>query len=240
MVKIILCGYHWTGCKALENIIAAGHEVFVFTHENDRYTPSLIELCKKYKVGFSIENISKTKLPFQPDMIASIYYRYIIHKEVIQTCEGRIFNLHPSLLPQYRGCSSVTWALINGEKSYGFTYHYIDEKCDTGNILLQKELPIEDWDTQLTLYYRVMFESMKYFPQVVNLVQSGYLGIAQEKDSSYYSRGCPLKGEIDDTQSDEYIERFIRAMYYPPYKPAQYKGKSIYSFNEYQAVKNRR
>ena len=87
----------------------------------------------------------------------------MIKQDVIDIVNGKIFNLHPALLPKYRGCSSVTWAMINGEKECGFTYHYIDKGCDTGKIILQKAIKIEDFDTQLTLYNRVMFESMDYF-----------------------------------------------------------------------------
>ena len=135
-MKIILCGYHWTGCKALQDILDLGHEVFVYTHENPYHIPSLIDLCIKKGVQFSILDISKSKLPFVPDVICSIFYRYIIREHIIRACGGRIFNLHPSLLPKYRGCSSLTWALINGEEFIGFTFHYITNKIDEGKILL--------------------------------------------------------------------------------------------------------
>ena len=71
-------------------------------------------------------------------MICSIYYRYIIEEEIINCVNGKIFNLHPSLLPNYKGCSSLTWAMINGEAEVGYSYHYIDVTLDTGNVILQK------------------------------------------------------------------------------------------------------
>jgi methionyl-tRNA formyltransferase len=126
-LKIILCGYNWTGCKALAYLIDAGHTVFVFTHKSPYYIPSLIDFCEEKEVAYSTKNISKTELPFKPDVSCSVFYRYIIKDWVIESCNGKIFNLHPSLLPDYKGCSSLTWALINGEKKTGFTYHYIDK-----------------------------------------------------------------------------------------------------------------
>lgn len=85
-------------------------------------------------------------MPFVPDVICSIYYRYIIGNDVIETVDGRIFNLHPALLPKYRGCSSLTWAMINGEKECGYTYHYINKTCDIGDIIFQNKITIEEFE----------------------------------------------------------------------------------------------
>ena len=154
-MNVILCGYHWTGCKALQILRKMNHNVYVFTHENPYHIPSLIDYCKKAEIPYSLENISKSELPFTPDVICSIYYRYIIKKQIIESCKGKIFNLHPALLPKYRGCSSLTWAMINGEKEAGFTYHYIDVGTDTGDVIIQESLKIEEFDTQETLFLRL-------------------------------------------------------------------------------------
>jgi methionyl-tRNA formyltransferase len=231
-MNIILCAYHWTGCKALELLIKQEHNVFVYTHKNPYHVPSLEKYCKKINVNYSLDNISKTELPFKPDIICSIYYRFLIKKHIINACNGKIFNLHPSLLPKYRGCSSLTWAMINGEKKVGFTYHYIDQGCDTGNIIFQKSLIVEDWDTQETLYLKVMFESMQYFENVVNLVKHGFTGNSQEGESSYFPRGCPYDGQINPEWDTEFKERFIRAMIYPPYPVAKLDSQDIFDIEQ--------
>jgi methionyl-tRNA formyltransferase len=232
-MKVILCGYNWCGCKALNTLISQGHDVFVFTHMNPYYVPSVIDTCKKLKAPYSIENISRVRLPFTPDVICSIFYRYMIEKPIIDCYEGRIFNLHPSLLPKYRGCSSITWAMVNDEPEVGFSYHYIDEGCDTGPILLQKHIKIEEWDTQQSLYMRVMFESMSYFQEVFDMVVAGATGLPQTGEASHYPRECPYGGEIDQAWKLDEIERFIRAMNYPPYPPARFDGKTVHSIDEY-------
>ena len=81
-MKVILCGYNWAGCKALDILISQGYNVFVFTHENPYHIPSLINLCDKKNIPCSTENISRSIFPFIPDLICSIYYRNIIKKEV--------------------------------------------------------------------------------------------------------------------------------------------------------------
>ena len=74
------------------------------------------EYCKDKKVRFSLKKISKSNLPFIPDLIISISYKYKIPDNVISISKFKPFNLHPSILPKYRGCSSITWAMVNGEK----------------------------------------------------------------------------------------------------------------------------
>ncbi|MCA9192100.1 MAG: hypothetical protein KDB03_10065 [Planctomycetales bacterium] len=233
-MKIILCGYHWTGCDALRQLLNANHEVFVYTHEAPNFIPSLSSYCEKTQTSYSLENISRSKLPFKPDVIASIYYRHMIKKPVIDACERRIFNLHPSLLPRYRGCSSLTWAMINGEAQAGFSYHFVDEGCDTGNIIIQQAIDIEDFDSQATLYQRVGFMAMSRFSEVLELVLSGTTGRVQVGTPSYYRRGCPHDGKIDMTWPTDMIERFIRAMDYPPYPSATLNGRPVRSLSEFR------
>ena len=135
-MKVILCGYHWTGCKALELLIEDGHEVFVYTHKTENQIADLEGLCIKKQIAYTLDRIKVENLPFVPDIICSIYYRYITDSNVISSVNGKIFNLYPALLPSYRGCSSLTWAMINGEKECGFTFHYIDAGCDTGKVII--------------------------------------------------------------------------------------------------------
>ena len=231
-MNVILCGYHWTGCKALEILIKQKHNVFVYTHKSKYHVPSLEQYCKKIDIRYTLDDISKSQLPFKPDIICSIYYRYLIKEHIINACNGNIFNLHPSLLPNYRGCSSLTWAIVNGEKEVGFTYHYIDQGCDTGNIIFQKSSTVEDWDTQETLYNKVMFESMKYFLDAFELVKNGFTGEVQSGESSYFPRGCPYDGQINPQWHRDFKERFIRAMIYPPYPVAKMNSQDIFDVQQ--------
>lgn len=234
-MNVILCGYHWAGCKALDQLRGMGHEVFVYTHEGPYHVPSLLDLCRSMAVPYSLENISSTRLPFVPDVICSVYYRHLIKRPVIDACGGRIFNLHPALLPRYRGCSSLTWAMINGEQETGYTYHYIDEGCDTGDIILQKPVRIEGFDTQATLYARVMFVAMEEFPAAFAHVCQGKAGVPQQGQASRYARGCPHDGRIDPAWSRGQKERFVRAMVHPPYAVARWGDVDIFTLGDLDA-----
>lgn len=233
-MRVILCGYNWIGCNVLDQLIREGNEVFVYTHESPKFVNDLESYCVKKGVPFSLEPIRLENVPFVPDIIVSTYYRYIIRKEVIDLVRGRIFNLHPSLLPRYRGCSSLTWAMINGEEFAGFTYHYIDHGIDSGNVILQKRISIEQYDTQVTLYHRVMFEAALDFLPAFNLVKEGFKGIVQDAmdKPDYYKRGCPFDGMIDENWDIERKERFIRAMVYPPLPPAILNGREVWKIKD--------
>jgi len=185
---------------------------------------------------YSFENISRAVLPFSPDVIASIYYRNLIRQSVIEACDRRIFNLHPSLLPAYRGCSSLTWAMIDRQAQTGFTYHYIDEGCDTGDILIQEKVAILDFDTQATLYQRVAIRALERFGEAFNLAAVKSRGQPQSGPASYFPRGCPYHGDIDPSWSRERIEAFIRAMIHPPYPCATINGREVRSLEEFDAV----
>ena len=232
MKRIILCGYNWSGCKALDLLLEGKYEVFVYTHESPWHINNMVDFCKLKNINYSTEKITLKNLPFKPDYIISIYYRFLIQEDIIRYVNGSIFNLHPSLLPKYRGCSSITWAIINGEKYSGFTYHYINKDIDSGNIILQLKEKIYDFDTQETLYNRIMFKGLDYFNKVLGLVIDGYEGIPQFGEISSFKRGCPYGGKINPNWDLSKKQRFIRAMTNPPYKPAKYKDKTIYTIND--------
>jgi len=237
-MNIILCGYNWSGCKALKILCGMGHNIFVYTHKSPYYIPSLEDYCKELDIDYSLQNISDSVLPFIPDVIASIYYRYIIDEKIINTCNKKIFNLHPSLLPKYRGCSSLAWAYINGDNEVGYTYHYVNKGIDTGKVILQKKIPLESFDNGSTLYNKIMFYALEDFGEVLKLVSEGFPGYNQIGKTSYHKRGCPYNGEIKETWDDNKINRFIKTMIFPPMKPATYKGEKIYNINEFKKIRN--
>jgi methionyl-tRNA formyltransferase len=144
--------------------------------------------------------------------------------------------MHPSLLPRHRGCSSVPWAIIEGDEETGVTHHYIDQGVDTGRILSQVRTPIYARETQADLYERLMRIGAASWPQALEEVLKGAPGMVQEGESCYHKRGAPFSGQIDDAWPIDQIERFIRAMTYPPYPFATYHGREIHNLAEYLAL----
>ena len=92
---------------------------------------------------------------YDADVFVVVAFR-MLPKEVWQMPKKGTFNLHASLLPKYRGAAPINWAIINGEKTTGVTTFFIDEKIDTGEIILQKEIQIEDKDNLESLHDNMM------------------------------------------------------------------------------------
>ncbi len=83
------------------------------------------------------------------------------------------FNLHASLLPEYRGAAPIHWAIINGENKTGVTTFFIDDKIDTGEIILQKEIEIANDETVGTLHDKLMYLGADLVLKTVNLISNG-------------------------------------------------------------------
>ena len=84
-------------------------------------------------------------------------------------------NLHPSLFPNYRGAAPINWVLINGEKKTGITTFFIDEKIDSGSILLQKEVSIDLNDNAGSLHDKLVYQGAPLIIDTLKGIQSGTL-----------------------------------------------------------------
>lgn len=106
----------------------------------------------------------------RPDLVCLAGYMRILSPQVVDRWRGRILNIHPSLLPKYRGLSPQKRALEAGEVESGCTVHLVDEGTDTGPIVLQKWVPIEPGDTEETLSARILAEEHRAYPEAISRV----------------------------------------------------------------------
>lgn len=216
----------------------AVREVALFTHFPAVPAPDLRPIAAQGGVFCTTESVNdRTQWPFTPDVIASVYYRHLIRPEVIGAVDGRIFNLHPSLLPRHRGCSAVPWAIIEGDAVTGITYHYIEAGVDTGPVLLQDEIPITATTTQGDLYAACMTRGADRWPDAFRLVREGAPGTPQRGEACMHRRGVPYGGEIQDGWDAEAVDRFLRAMHYPPLPGATFRGRPVASVEEWRSIR---
>ena len=94
----------------------------------------------------------------------------ILSKRFIDKFSGRVINIHPSLLPKYKGLNTHRRAIENKEAITGCTVHYVNENLDDGEIILQKKVKIEDDDTERTLADKVLKEEHLIYPEAIKLV----------------------------------------------------------------------
>ena len=106
----------------------------------------------------------------------------MLPKAVWAMPEYGTFNLHASLLPDYRGAAPINWAIINGETKTGVTTFFIDEKIDTGAIILQEECPIYEKDTAGSLHDRLMDLGAGLVIKTVGLIEKNQADPASQKE----------------------------------------------------------
>jgi methionyl-tRNA formyltransferase len=164
-----------------------------------------------------------------PDYLISVNYRYIIPFEILKIANYSL-NIHGSLLPKYRGRTPHVWSIINGEQYSGVTCHLIEESVDTGDIIKQKKILIDENDTGFSLlkkfehiYPELLLDSLDHLEKNKSLLKQN------EENASYFGKRIPEMGYIDFYKDCLEVKNFIRAQS-NPYPGAYYflaNGKKI-------------
>jgi phosphoribosylglycinamide formyltransferase-1 len=108
-----------------------------------------------------------------PDLVVSAGFMRILAPPFVAAFAGRLINLHPSLLPAFRGAHAVRDALEAGVKVTGSTVHFIDEEVDHGPIIMQKPVPVREGDTEEILQERIKSLEHRLLPEVCKLLLEG-------------------------------------------------------------------
>jgi methionyl-tRNA formyltransferase len=131
------------------------------------------------------------------------------------------FNLHASLLPNYRGAAPINWAIINGETKTGVTTFFIDDKIDTGAMILSSEIPIDETENAGHLHDRLMELGSNTVIETLKMIEKGNVSREIQKDTADIKTAYKLNKEnckIDWTKSALEINNLIRGL--SPYPAA--------------------
>jgi len=165
----------------------------------------------------------------EPDMIISCYYRKIFPRELISIPKIGIVNIHPSLLPYYRGPVPTAWAILNGENEFGVTIHMVDSGIDTGDILIQEKYLIDNEETGYELYMRAMEIGSKVFIENFDdLINNKIEPQKQSPGGSYFGK-LENRVLIDWKNSAEFIKNQVRVRAIP-YNPIETILENKYFF----------
>ena len=165
------------------------------------------------------EEFVKQLTEIQPDLIVVVAFR-ILPREVYTIPKLGSFNLHASLLPKYRGAAPINWAIINGEKESGVTTFFLQDKVDTGNIILQKKVRIDEDETAGTLHDKLSFIGEEAVLETVQKIESDSVQVSPQDDTlaspapKIFKEDC----KIDWSLPAEKIYNFIRGL--SPYPTA--------------------
>ena len=149
------------------------------------------------------------------------------------------FNLHASLLPQYRGAAPINWAIINGETETGVTTFFIDDKIDTGAILLQKKIGISEEDTAGTLHDKLMHLGADLVLETIQQLQNKAIVPSKQQGDGPLKEAHKIHKEtceIDWNQDIATIYNFIRGLSpYPTAWTTMYNGEDELFLKVYAA-----
>ncbi|MGD8925758.1 MAG: bifunctional UDP-4-amino-4-deoxy-L-arabinose formyltransferase/UDP-glucuronic acid oxidase ArnA [Thioalkalispiraceae bacterium] len=227
-MKTVVFAYQNVGCAGVDALIRNGFDIqAIFTYEDAPDEPvwasSVAELAAEHNIPVYtpdninhplwVERISK----MQPDVIFSFYYRDLIKKPILDIPKHGCINLHGSLLPKYRGRAPINWAIINGEKETGATLHYMAEQADAGDIIAQTSFAIEDDDTALNLYQKMVTGVSSMLDEQLPLISSGKVKRTPQNDAdaTYFGRRGPADGLIDWQMSNIEVRNLVRAVTHP-------------------------
>jgi methionyl-tRNA formyltransferase len=148
----------------------------------------------------------------EPDLAISGGFPIRIPEDALAVPRHGIINGHPALLPRYRGPNPIGWALRNGDKELGFTFHRMDADFDTGRILAQGSAPLASAERAEDVLQALFGVATSLLPRALKRVEAGDAGDRQtEEDAGYAGFFEPEYAEIDWTRTAGEIHRQVRA-----------------------------
>lgn len=234
----VVFAYHNVGVRCLSVLLAHGVEVaLVVTHRDNPDETIWFESVAALAALHGIPTITPDDpnadaivaqiAALKPDFLFSFYYRQMLKAPLLAIAPRGAFNMHGSLLPQFRGRAPVNWAVLHGARETGASLHRMLEKPDAGAIIAQQAVPILPNDTATEVFEKVTVAAEmaldRILPQLIagtaaelpqNLSLGGYFGGRKAED-----------GRIDWSLSAQAIHNLIRAVA-PPY-PGAFSTASV-------------
>lgn len=170
---------------------------------------------------------------FNCDVLVSMSFNQIFKKNILNIAPHGIINCHAGKLPFYRGRNILNWALINDEKEFGITVHYVDEGIDTGDIILQRTYPITDEDDYKSLLELAHSECADILFEALVKLKDGCADRINQNTIHPVGMYCGMRGVGDEilnwNQTSREIFNFVRAVCKPcPMATTELKGIPFY------------
>jgi methionyl-tRNA formyltransferase len=204
-MRLVFCGTPTFAVPTLQALRDAGHRIELVLCQPDRPTGRGLSLAvppvKQAALDAGLEVLQPEKIrtntelrarleAIQPDAIVVVAYGRLIPPWMLDLPRHGNLNLHGSLLPKYRGAAPIQWAVANGEKVTGVTTMRLDEGMDTGDMLLQRVLPIGPTDTAEDLFFRLAELGAPLMMETLAGLESG--SITPQKQDNSLATHAPL------------------------------------------------
>lgn len=243
-VKLVFCGTPRFAVPTLDRLVEAGFQVSLVVTQPDRPKGRGLELVaspvkqRAVQLGLPITQPEKIKnngdfrsrlTDLNPDAIIVVGYGRIIPQWMLDLPPFGNINLHASLLPKYRGAAPIQWAIAQGEATTGITTMKIDAGLDTGDILLQQEIPIAPVDTAETLAPKLAAAGANLMITTLQGLQTGTVH-PHPQDHSKATLAPILKKEdglIDFSRSAIEVLNRLRGFQPWPGAHSKFRGKNL-------------
>ena len=241
-MRVVSFGFQTWGYRTLQALIDLDHDVVLaVTHPVSEqsykaiWSASVEALARDHGIPVHItdrvdaETIDVVKRA-EPDVVVVNSWYTWMPPELYNLPPHGTLNLHDSLLPKFTGFSPVLWALISGESEFGLTVHRMDDGLDTGDILIQRSLPIGPTDTGTELVLRALDLIPAALAEALAALQSGAaVWRPQNKaERTYFHKRSELDSLIDWSWPAQDLERFVRALSDPyPRAFTFYRGERV-------------
>ena len=242
-MRIVFMGTPEYAAKSLEAILAAGHEVTLVVTQPDKPKGRSAELIASpvkecaMAHGIPVFQPVRIKRPeaveelrkYPADVFVVAAFGQILSQEILDMPANGSLNVHASLLPKYRGASPIQRVILDGEEKTGITIMQMDAGIDTGDILYQKEIAIENTDDFETLHDKLALLGGEAIVEALELLKQGKLVRTKQDDAA--SCYAPLitkeMGKLDFTKSAVALDRQIRSMTPWPSAFTKWNGKQM-------------
>lgn len=186
-MKIVFMGTSTFALPSLVAIHNAGHKILAVVTRPDSpqgrglniSSPPILEKAKQLGVPIlqpeKIKNIEQELASLAPEVIVTVAYGKILPRSILSLPKYGCINLHPSLLPKYRGAAPIEGAIMGGEKETGVTTYFMDEGLDTGDIILQRRIDILSEDNSGTLSERLAEAGADLLLDTLTQIEEGTL-----------------------------------------------------------------
>ena len=242
-MKIIFMGTPDFAASALEKIVEAGHEITLVVTQPDKpkgrsgeLQVSDVKACA-LKHGFPVFQPERIKLPenvaylknYEADIYVVAAFGQILSQEILDIPKFGCVNIHASLLPKYRGAAPIQQAIIDGEKKTGVTIMQMAAGMDTGDILLQREIPIDDNETGGGLFDKLSELGAELIAEALPKIERGELTPVPQDEKLATKCGKLSKnmGQIDFNKSAVTIRNLIRGLNPWPSAYTRLDGKML-------------
>ena len=212
----------------LEKIVASGKQIVGVVTAPDRPAGRgrklMASAVKEYALSQNLKVLQPTNLKdtsfleelrsLDANLQVVVAFR-MLPKTVWQMPKYGTFNLHASLLPQYRGAAPINWAIINGEEKTGVTTFFIDEQIDTGSIIANKTVTIENKETAGSLHDKLMVVGGELVLETLELIEKGSIKPKPQPNNDSLKEAPKLSPEntrVDWRKSGNEIDAFIRGL----------------------------